>query len=54
MFAFSLGPLSLEELEALEAKEKETKTERGKAKAKTKTTGSRKPKAAPAARATKR
>jgi hypothetical protein len=34
MFAFSLGPLSLEELEALEAKEKETKSERSSGKGK--------------------
>lgn len=54
MFAFSLGPLSLEELEALEAKEKETKTERAEVKGKAKTTGTRKPKSAQPARTAKR
>ncbi len=54
MFAFSLGPLSLEELEALEAKGKETKPERANPKGKTKTTRARKPKSALVARTTKR
>ena len=54
MFAFSLGPLSLEELEALEAKEKETKTERAEGKGKTRTTATRKPKSVQATRTAKR
>jgi hypothetical protein len=54
MFAFSLGPLSLDELEALEAKEKEAKPSRAKGKGKAKSTVARKPKATASTRATKR
>jgi hypothetical protein len=54
MFAFSLGPLTLEELEALEAKERQTKSERPKAEGKTETRANRKPKSTRPPRASKR
>jgi hypothetical protein len=54
MFAFSLSPLNLEELEALEAKEKEAKPDAGKAKTKPKATAARKPRSGKPAAAAKR